>query len=287
MSGLKKRLNLSAAEKRQLIEQPPSVLSLRQQCSLLQLNRSTYFYQPKPAVSDDDKNVMDRLDEIHTDFPCYGIRRLTAQLRRDGFKVNWKRVRRLMRLMGMEAIYRRPRTSIPHPEHRVYPYLLTGITAHHPNHIWGTDITYIRAQKQWFYLVAILDWFSRYVVSWQLSDTMHSDFCVANLNQALEGASPEIHNSDQGAQFTANEYLGVLETHPAIRISMDHRGRCFDNIFTERLWRTVKYEEVYLKEYGSFRDARSSLTTYFKKYNDRQLHSALGYKPPAEVYFNH
>lgn len=267
------------------MEPASGLLSVRQQCSLLQLNRSTYFYQPQAAVSGNDKTVMDRMDEIHTDSPYYGIRRMTAQLKRDGFPVNRKRVRRLMRLMGIEAIYRHPRTSIPHPEHRIFPYLLTGVTASHANHVWGTDITYIRAAKEWFYLVAILDWYSRYVISWQLSDTLHDDFCVVNLKQALESASPEIHNSDQGSQFTSDAYLGALEERENIRISMDHRGRCFDNIFTERLWRTVKYEEVYLKEYGSFREANASLATYFTKYNERQLHSSLGYKPPAEVYF--
>lgn len=228
---------------------------------------------------------MHRLDEIYNDFPYYGVRRMTAQLQRDGLTINHKRVHRLMRIMGLQALYQRPNLSKPHPEHAIFPYLLSGVAAAHPNHIWGTDITYVRARDDWFYLVALLDWYSRFVVAWQLSPTLTADFCVANLERALESAEPEIHNSDQGSQFTAEEYLGTLKTHPEIRISMDGRGRCMDNIFTERLWRTVKYEEVYLKDYQSFAEANDSLTDYFQKYNYRRLHQSLGYQTPAEIYF--
>ena len=283
--GLKKRWKLSTDEKRQLIEPDHPRLSINTQCSLLNLHRSTYYYQKQPPISTEDKILMDCIDTIHTEFPCYGIRTMTNQLKRDGYHVNHKRVQRLMRMMGIKAIYRRPNTSKPQPGHEIYPYLLNGITARSPNHIWGTDITYIRACGVWFYLVAILDWYSRYVVSWELSDTLDADFCVANIKHALQIGVPDIHNSDQGSQFTSTEYLTVLKAAEDIRISMDHRGRCFDNIFTERLWRTVKYEEVYLKEYGSFREAKQSLNSYFQKYNERRLHSAIGYQTPAEVYF--
>ena len=187
--------------------------------------------------------------------------------------------------MVIEALRPKKRTSGGNQQHRKVPCLLRGIKAKYPNHIWGTGITYIRAAGTWFYLVALLDWYSRYVVSWMLPDSMTTDFCIANLEQGLTVAEPKIHNSDQGSQFTAEEYLAVLEGRPDIRISMDGGGRCWDNIFTERLWRTVKYEEVYLKDYCSFAEAKAELSDYFKIYNERRLHSALDYRPPAEVYF--
>lgn len=261
-------------------------LSIVRQCELLGVPRSSFYYEPKPKLSEADVLVMRRLDEIYNDFPYYGVRRMTAQLHRDGLVVNHKRVHRLMRVMGLEALYQRPRTSIPNEQHQHYPYLLQGVTAQYPNHIWGTDITYVRALGDWFYLVALLDWYSRFVISWQLSPTLDAAFCVANLERALQNAQPEIHNSDQGSQFTADEYLETLKAYPDIRISMDGRGRCMDNIFTERLWRTVKYEEVYLNEYDSFIAAETSLGDYFHQYNYRRLHQSLDYKTPAEIYFN-
>lgn len=210
---------------------------------------------------------------------------MTAQLKKDGYLINHKRVERLMRLLGIEAIYPKPSLSGPHPDHRRFPYLLRGIKAQYPNHIWGTDITYVRALGIWFYLVAILDWFSRYVVAWTLSPTLEAAFCVENLTKALAVATPEIHNSDQGTQFTSEEYLQTLEAHADIRISMDGRGHFWDNIMTERLWRTVKYEDVYLKEYASGAETKAGLTAYFRQYNERRLHASLGYRTPAEVYF--
>lgn len=191
-----------------------------------------------------------------------------------------------MQIMGIQAIYPGPKTSDPDKQHVKYPYLLKGVTAGFPNHIWGTDITYIRVKGTWMYLVAILDWFSRYVVSWELSDTLCVEFCLEALKKALEIAIPGIHNSDQGAQFTAEEYLALLKLYETIRISMDGRGRAMDNIFTERLWRTVKYEEVYLKEYQSPKEARQSLREYFNFYNHERKHQALKYETPEKVYFN-
>jgi putative transposase len=227
------------------------------------------------------------IDEIYTEHPYYGSPKITAEIRKRGVIVNHKKVERLMRVMGLEAIVptKNPHTSKPDSAHRTYPYLLNGVHINHPNHVWGTDITYVRAFGRWFYLVAILDWFSRYVISWELSLTLSAKFCVSALTGALKTATPEIHNSDQGSQFTSEEYVKVLLLHPHIQISMDGRGRCFDNIFTERLWRTVKYEEVYLREYRSYNEARSSLDEYFQKYNHRRLHQSLEYQTPAEVYF--
>jgi len=227
---------------------------------------------------------MRRIDEIYTEFPYYGSPKITAELHRQGLIVNHKAIERLMRVMGIQGIIPRRNTSKAHPQHRKYPYLLNGLEINRPNQVWGTDLTYVRANGLWFYLVAILDWFSRYVVAWELSQSMSVEFCRAALNNALYIATPEIHNSDQGSQFTAEEYTSILKTRN-IQISMDGRGRCFDNIFTERLWRTVKYEEVYLHEYESFQDARRSLNRYFETYNHRRLHQSLEYKTPAEIYF--
>jgi putative transposase len=227
---------------------------------------------------------MDEIDRIFTEWPTYGSPRITAELYRRGIRVNHKCVERLMRAMGLQALYPRPKTSIPHPSHPTYPYLLKGLQIIRPNQVWGTDITFVRVGGSWFYLIAFLDWFSRYVVAWSLSDTATAIFCREALERALTVATPEIHNSDQGSQFTSEEYLTPLK-EKKITISMDGRGRCFDNIFTERLWRTVKYEEVYLKEYVSPADARASLGSYFEAYNVRRLHSSLNYKTPAEIYF--
>lgn len=227
---------------------------------------------------------MKKIDEIYTELPYYGSPRITKELHRQGYPANHKAVERLMREMGLQGLFPQKNTSKPHPLHPVFPYLLRNKKILYPNQVWGTDITFVRGNGIWFYLVAILDWYSRYVLSWQLSQTITADFCVVALNEALKVATPEIHNSDQGSQFTSFEYIGALREHPSIQISMDGRGRCFDNIFTERLWRTVKYEEVYLREYRSFDEARSSLRQYFHTYNHRRLHQSLGYKTPAEVY---
>jgi len=229
---------------------------------------------------------MSKIDEIYTELPFYGSPKITKELKNQGIIVNHKKIERLMGKMGLQALVPQKNTSKPHPDHPVFPYLLRTKRIIYPNQVWGTDITFIRAKGLWFYLVAILDWYSRYVLSWQLSRTLTADFCVNALDQALTIARPEIHNSDQGSQFTSFEYIAKLREYPEIQISMDGRGRCFDNIFTERLWRTVKYEEVYLKEYQSFDEAQESLNGYFNLYNTRRLHESLNYLTPQKVYFS-
>lgn len=228
---------------------------------------------------------MRKIDEIYTEMPFYGSPKITKELHRQGIEVNHKAVERLMREMGLAGLFPSKNTSKRHSGHPVFPYLLTKKKILFPNHVWGTDITFVRGKGVWFYLVAILDWYSRYVLSWQLSKTLTADFCVEALDQAFKIATPDIHNSDQGSQFTSFEYIAKLKQYPEIKISMDSRGRCFDNIFTERLWRTVKYEEVYLRDYQCYDEAQESLNDYFQLYNHRRLHQSLGYKTPAEVYY--
>jgi putative transposase len=257
-------------------------LSIAKQCELAGISRATFYYRSQKKS---DEPLMRKIDEVYTKCPFYGGKRITKQLHRDGLIVNHKRVERVMKEMGIEGLRPKKNTSKRHPQHPVFPYLLKGLNIQQPNQVWSTDITYLRLHDGWLYLVALLDWHSRYVLSWQLSESLHSDFCVRNLKQALEVAQPQIHNSDQGRQFTAFEYVAELQ-HKHIQISMDGRGRCHDNIMTERLWRTVKYEEVYLKEYRSPQEARASLMDYFRFYNEERLHQSLNYRTPAEVYFN-
>jgi putative transposase len=223
------------------------------------------------------------IDEQYTRTPFYGIRRMTAWLRSQGQTVNHKRVSRLMRLMGIEAIYPKRRLSLADSRHKKYPYLLKGLTVDRPDQVWATDITYIRMKRGYIYLVAIMDWFSRYVVSWRVSITLDAEFCVEALGKALTLSKPEIFNSDQGSQFTSGSFTGVLQSN-GIAISMDGRGRAFDNIFVERLWRSVKYEEVYLREYDSVGEAVLSLGAYFRFYNQDRPHQSLRYKTPYQVY---
>jgi putative transposase len=225
------------------------------------------------------------LDEQYTQTPYYGTRRMTAWLRSQGYAVNRKRVTRLLRTMGLEAIYPKPHTSQSHPTHRVYPYLLRGVPITRVNQVWSTDITYIRLHGGFVYLVAVMDWFSRYVLSWALSITLDVGFCLEALEQALGVATPDIFNSDQGAQFTSLEFTGRLAA-AGIQISMDGRGRALDNVFVERLWRTVKYEEVYLKDYTTPREATQQLGRFFVRYNEQRQHQALGYQTPAGVYYS-
>lgn len=224
------------------------------------------------------------IDEEFTRHPFYGVERMTAYLGRQGWSVNVKRVRRLMRQMGLEAIYPKPKLSQAHPEHRVYPYLLRDLRIVRPNQVWSTDITYIRLLHGFLYLVAIMDWFSRYVLSWEVSISLETEFCLAALEHALQQARPEIFNSDQGCQFTSMAFTGRLQA-AEIAISMDGRGRVYDNIFVERLWRSVKYEKVYLHDWRQVIDARTGLSEYFEFYNHERPHQSLGHKPPAEVYF--
>jgi putative transposase len=227
--------------------------------------------------------LMRVLDEQYTATPFYGVRRMTAWLRGQGYAVNRKRVARLMRRMGLEALYPKPRLSQPAAGHTIYPYLLRGVTVDRVNQVWSADITYIRLQAGFVYLVAVMDWFSRYVLSWALSITLDLSFCVEALEQALGHGCPEIFNTDQGGQFTSQVFTARLK-QGGIRISMDGRGRALDNVFVERLWRTVKQEEVYWQDYQSVQDARQGLVRYFVFYNEERLHQALGYRPPAAVY---
>jgi putative transposase len=224
------------------------------------------------------------LDEQYTRTPFYGIRKMRQCLISQGYAINLKRVKRLLRQMGLAAIYAKPRTSVPAPGHRIYPYLLRGLPIVRPNQVWGSDITYIRLRHGFVYLVAIMDWFSRYVLSWEVSITLDMSFCLAALAWALKTAQPEIVNTDQGSQFTSEQFTGLLLAHDVL-ISMDGRGRAMDNIFVERLWRTVKYEEVYLKDYETVQEAVESLRAYFVFYNHERIHQSLGYQTPAAVYF--
>ena len=274
---------MSIDAKRELIESDHPRISIARQCELLGLPRSTYYYQSH-GESPENLRLMRLLDEQYTDTPYYGIRRMTAWLRSQGYEVNHKRVARLLRTMGLEAIYPEPRTSQPHPDHRVYPYLLRGLPITRVNQVWSTDITYIRLYSGFIYLVAVMDWFSRYVLSWAVSITMDVGFCLEALEQALEVTQPDIFNTDQGAQFTSIDFTGRLES-AGIRISMDGRGRALDNVFVERLWRTVKQEEVYLHDYETPREAIQGLSTFFVRYNEHRQHQSLNYRTPAAVYY--
>lgn len=266
-----------------MVEQDHPSLSMRRQCDLLSLSRSGLYYQQ--VGLNKDCELMRLIDEIYTEYSFYGYRKITAALRRKGYCVNGKHVLRLMRYMGIEAVYPKKKTSIASKENRVYPYLLRGVAILHPNHVWSTDITYIRMRQGFLYLTAIMDWYSRYVLSWRLSNTLDSGFCLDALDEALNKYNkPEIFNSDQGCQFTSDAFTNML-TRASIKISMDGKGRCFDNIFTERLWRSVKYEEVYMKDYESGHDAEQQLRDYFLFYNKKRPHQAHDYKTPQEVYF--
>lgn len=258
-------------------------LPIATQADLLGISRASVYYQPVP-IDPEDQQLMHKIDEIYTEMPYYGIRRMTAELVDQRYVVNHKHVARLMREMGIEAIYPKPNLSKNANQHPVYPYLLRNVVASHSNHIWGTDITYIRMKKGFLYLVAFLDWYSRYVLSWRLSTMLTTDFVVAAAKEALTIGIPEITNGDQGVQFTSQEYLNIWDPEKT-KISMDGRGRAMDNIFTERLWRSVKYEEVYLKNYDSVLDAKDGLSRYFTTYNHRRLHQALNYRTPESVYF--
>lgn len=273
---------MSRHDRLDLLERPAQELPLSTQASLLGLNRTHLYYVPVPA-SDKELALKRRIDEIFTARPYYGVRKITAQLRKDGCIVNHKAVARHMREMGLAAIYPGPNLSRRAHAHAVYPYLLRSMAAQRPNHIWGIDITYIRLRQGWMYLVAILDWYSRYIVSWALDQRLQAGFVLEAVEAALAVATPEICNSDQGSHFTSPHYTDLLRS-AGVKISMDGRGRALDNIFTERLWRTIKYEEVYLHEYASPREARAGLSEYITFYNHGRLHQALQYRTPAEVY---
>jgi putative transposase len=274
---------MNRSERLALVDHDDPDVPVVTQCRLLKVARSTLYYRPVP-VSADDLAVMRRMDELHLAWPFYGSRRMAAVLRREGWAVNRKRAKRLMKVMAIEAIYQKPNTSKGHPDHKVYPYLLRGLTIDRPNQVWCADITYIPMAKGFVYLVAVMDWFSRRVLSWRLSITMETDFCVEALAQAIERhGQPEIFNTDQGVQFTSAAFVDELADR-GVRISMDGKGRYLDNIFIERLWRSLKYEEVYIKAYGSVAEARRSLGEWLAFYNNERPHQSLEYRTPREIF---
>ena len=268
-----------------LVEWQASEFAVKTQAELLGLNRTSLYYQPvEPSA--EEVALKHRIDELYTESPFYGSRRITACFRREGQLVNRKQVQRHMREMGIEGIAPKPNLSQARPGQQVFPYLLKGLAITKPNLVWGIDITYIRMLTSWMYLVAIIDWYSRYVVSWELDDNLEVEFVLLAVERAFTKAKPEIFNSDQGSQFTSQAYIGLVEG-AGVRISMDGKGRAFDNIFTERLWRTVKYEDVYIKGYTTPRETRVGIGSYLEFYNDRRVHQALAYRTPAEIHFGH
>ena len=267
---------------RALIEPSHPALSVRRQCELLGLSRSSLYYEPAGETSE-DLRLMRRIDEQYTACPFYGSRRLTAWLVAQGEEVNRKRVQRLMRVMGLEAIYPKPRLSLAGKGHRIYPYLLRGVKVERPDQVWSTDITYVPMASGFMYLAAVIDWYSRYVITWRLSNTLDGSFCLEMLEEALSGGRPEIFNTDQGVQFTASAFTGRLES-AGVAVSMDGRGRALDNVFVERLWRSVKYEDIYIRGYEAVPELHQGLARYFAFYNDERPHQSLGYRTPAAVY---
>ncbi len=266
-----------------MLEPEHALFSQRQQCDLLSINRSSLYYQPT-GESRENLNFMRLLDEQYTETPFYGVLKMVAHLRSLKHQVNPKRVRRLLRIMGLEAVYQKPNTSKPNPDHKIYPYLLRGLSIDRRDQVWSIDITYIRLNSGFVYLVAVIDWYSRYVLDWALSTTLDADFCIDTVGRLLaQGKRCEIFNTDQGAQFTTPRFTQPLLSQ-GIQVSMDGRGRALDNIFVERLWRTVKYEHIYLNDYQTVDEARAGLARYFEFYNHRRFHQSLSYKTPAQVY---
>ena len=259
-------------------------ISIARQCELLGISRSVYYYQ-SPGESEENLLLMRLIDEQYTQTPFYGVPKMTTWLRRQGYQINHKRIERLMQKMGLQALIPRRSLSQPHPGHKKYPYLLKGLAVVRPNQVWCTDITYLRLAQGFVYLVAVMDWFSRYVLSWKISITLDVDFCIRALEEALASGKPEIFNSDQGSQFTSSDFTGCLQD-AGIAISMDGRGRVFDNIFIERLWRSVKYEEVYLHDYQTVQDSKMGMQWYFPFYNFQRPHQSLDDRTPAEVHFD-
>ena len=268
-----------------MVDPNQAELSIANQCRLLNINRSTFYYRPAP-IKAEDLELMRLIDEQYLKNPTWGSRSMRNHLRRLGYKINRKRVQRLMRLMGLEAIYPKPKTSRPHPQHKIYPYLLRGLTIDRPNQVWAADITYIPMSRGFMYLVAVMDWHSRKVLSWRVSNTMEADFCVEALAEAVgRYGAPEIFNTDQGAQFTSEVFTGLLQNH-GVAISMDGRGRCQDNIFIERLWWTLKHHYVYLHSFGSGSELRDGFRYWFNFYNRDRFHQSLDNLTPDEVYYD-
>ena len=273
---------MSGLERRGMVDRNHARLSVVRQCELLDISRSSVYYSPV-QVGENELELMGLIDRQYLQTPFYGSRKMTACLRRQGHQVNRKRVQRLMRRMGIEAIYRRPNTSRRDSGHKVYPYLLRGLQIDKVNQVWATDITYIPMARGFMYLVCIMDWHSRYVLSWRLSNTLEADFCVDALEEALSSVVPGIFNTDQGSQFTSEAFTSVLSNR-GVQISMDSAGSYMDNVFVERLWRSVKYEEVYLKVYESVAEARAGIGAYLNFYNTERPHQALDYRTPAQVF---
>jgi putative transposase len=276
-------LELSAEQQRALIDPCHPELSIRRQCEVLGLNRSTLYYEPAPET-EENLELMRLLDEEYTRHPFKGSRRMALWLaEQTGREVNRKRVQRLMGLMGLEAVYPKRKLSAPGQGHRIYPYLLRGVEVVRPDQVWSTDITYVPLPGGFMYLAAVIDWYSRYVIAWRLSNTLDGSFCLDMLEEALSTGSPEIFNTDQGAQFTAEAFTSRLEA-AGVKVSMDGKGRCLDNVFVERLWRTVKYEDVYLRCYETVPALQGGLGRYFPFYNHARPHQSLDYRTPAAVY---
>ena len=274
---------MRAPDRRAMVKRAGMDLSVRRQCTLLNLARSG-VYRPKPITGADDLALMRRIDELHLELPFYGSRRMMFELNKEGRGVNRKRVQRLMRVMGIEALVPRPGTSKAAPGHKIYPYLLRGLAITEPNHVWASDITYVPMAHGFLYLVAIIDWASRAVLAWRLSNTIDSGFCVEALEEALaRDGKPRIFNTDQGAQFTSAAFTGKLEA-TGVAISMDGRGRFMDNIFIERLWRSIKYEEIHLKTYADGREARAGIGSWMTFYNFRRPHQAMNNQMPMAVW---
>jgi len=284
LTGSKKNLALTIEQKRRAIEPGHNKITICRQCQLLELSRSGLYYKEKGETKYNEQ-LMKLIDEQYVKTPFYGIDKMTKWLHSKKHYVNHKRVRRLMRQMGLEAVYPRRKRglSIPDKQHKIYPYLLKDVQVDRADQVWSADITYIRMYRGWLYLVAVMDWFSRYVLSWEVSVTLEPAFCVSALKEALSFGKPDIFNTDQGSQFTSTDFTKVL-LNAGVQISMDGKGRVFDNIFIERLWRTVKVEEVYMRDYQTVTEARFYLGRYFEFYNNERLHQALGYRSPAELY---
>jgi putative transposase len=262
---------------------PTALLSIRRQCELLRLNRSSLYYEPV-GPAEEELDLMRRIDELHLEWPFFGSRRITQTLKAEGQEVNRKRIQRLMRIMDLEGAAPKPNTSRAAPEHPVYPYLLRNLKICRPNQVWAADITYIPLAHGFAYLVAVMDWYSRHVLAWRLSNTLDSIFCIEALHDALlHFGQPEIFNTDQGSQFTADAFTEVLRDR-GVKISMDGKGRCIDNVFVERLWRSLKYEEVYLHAYDNVAEAREGIGKYMRFYGYERPHQALGYQTPAAFY---
>jgi len=267
-----------------MIDPQHKPLSISRQCEILDINRSSYYYKPKP-IKPEDLKLMRKIDELYTEQPSRGSRSIARQLRRQRIKVNRKKIQRLMQKMGIEAVYPKPNTSRPHPQHKVYPYLLRHLTIDRPNQVWASDITYIPMERGFMYLVAVMDWCSRKILSWRVSNTMESDFCVEALQEALgRYGRPDIFNTDQGSQFTSDDFTATLKDN-GIKISMDGKGRCQDNIFIERLWWTIKYQYLYLHSFDNGSALRKGLVSWINGYNRDRGHSGLDDRTPDEVYY--